>query len=1018
MASDELSGADGASTDDSLRAPPDVTPLDKQLVKAALFPRRANLAKIGRYTVLGQLGRGGMGIVYACYDDLLDRKIAVKVLHGELTTASPQAKVRLLREAQALARLNHPNVVAIHDVGLFGEQVYLAMEFVDGLTLGAWRGAARRTWREVLAVVLAAGEGLAAAHAKGLVHRDIKPDNIMVGADGRVRVMDFGLARSGEGADDGRPELAGVLRGEDALSIDLTRTDAILGTPAYMAPEQLLGDATDARTDQFCLCLTAWEALYGQRAFSGRSLPELARRVIGGAVAPPPAGSEVPAWLRRVLERGLRPAAGDRFPDTAALLSALRADPTRRRRMVAGAAALALAVAGGFGARHSIEARQVAACEAEGASIAEAWNEGVQRRLRDGLVATGVAYAEATADRVMPYFQAQAEAWRAARTEACLDARVREATSDALHEQSVWCLDERRMELEALVAELSRASVSSVMKAVPAAAGLSPLAPCRDVARLARLPPLPQDRGGVRAVVERLSRVDALRAAGSFDAGLAAAGAALTAAEAIGWPPLIAAARLRKGHLLAASGRFPEAGAALEDAYFQASEFGALEVAATATSLLVYTVGYKQARHEEGRRWWRQTDVLLKVLGVGEDSPLRAHGLSNLALVHDSMGAYAEARELHERALAIRERALGREHPTVADSLHNLGTLLNTMGSYEAGLGLLERALALRERTLGAGHPAIAGTVNNLAGVHFALGAYDRAKPLYERALALGEKALGPDHPSVAEYLGNLAAVHYITGDYAAARPLFERALAVQEKVHGPDHPALGDPLNNFANLLDATGEHEAAKALYERALKIREGAFGPDHPAVADSLSSLAGVHTALGAYAQARALGSRALAIREKALGPDHPSVGESLHNLANVDVAAGAPAAARPLYERALEIHEKAVGPDHPDVAYHLTGLAEVALAEGRAAEAIAPAERAARIRSQGEVPAELLARSRLALARALWGAPAEAGGDRARAVALAREAGDAIRGTAGAEALRAEVEAFLVERGGAP
>ncbi|HEY0138718.1 MAG TPA: serine/threonine-protein kinase, partial [Nannocystis sp.] len=203
-----------------------VDPLEKQLTRRALFPGRVHPIQIGRFTVLSLLGRGGMGVVYACYDDLLDRKVAVKVLHGEATGA--HASARLLREAQALARLGHPNVVAVHDVGVVGERVYLAMEFVDGQTLGAWVEATRPGWREVLRVILAAGEGLAAAHAKGLIHRDIKPDNIMVGGDGRVRVMDFGLAHGDGEANGARPALSGgVTHGHDAVSAELTRTGAV-----------------------------------------------------------------------------------------------------------------------------------------------------------------------------------------------------------------------------------------------------------------------------------------------------------------------------------------------------------------------------------------------------------------------------------------------------------------------------------------------------------------------------------------------------------------------------------------------------------------------------------------------------------------------------------------------------------------------------------------------------------------------------------------------------------------------
>src|SRR5450432_3255863 len=288
---------------------------------------------IDRFVVLGLVGRGGMGEVYAAYDPELDRKVAIKLLRARSEAAD--GKTRLLREAQAIAKLQHPNVVVVYDVGTYGDSVFIAMEFVEGRTVSGWLEAGRRTRREILDVSLAAGRGLAAAHAAGLVHRDFKPDNVMVTNDGQVRVMDFGLARQvAEAAAEARAAAASLAAAADAraaegvprdqdhddadadaprpsaasasnkyLSVKLTQSGAMLGTPAYMAPEQFAVAPTDARTDQFSYCVALYEALGGARPFAGETFLTLMTNVTTGAVTPP--YRPVPTWLRKVLLRGL-----------------------------------------------------------------------------------------------------------------------------------------------------------------------------------------------------------------------------------------------------------------------------------------------------------------------------------------------------------------------------------------------------------------------------------------------------------------------------------------------------------------------------------------------------------------------------------------------------------------------------------------------------------------------------------------------------------------------------------------
>ena len=235
-----------------------------------------------------------MGIVYAAYDPELDRRVALKVLAGDSSDPGDfQRRVRLQREAQALAKISHPNVITVHDVGRLDEQLFIAMELVEGGDLRQWLAAETRSWQQILEVMVQAGRGLAAAHELGLLHRDFKPGNMLIGHDGLVRVVDFGLARRfGASGGDARPtdELEQI--SGSAVSIDepLTMTGALAGTPAYMSPEQHARGDLDALSDQFSFCITAYEALYGRRPYDADSRAGLMYAVTSGEIVPPPKG--------------------------------------------------------------------------------------------------------------------------------------------------------------------------------------------------------------------------------------------------------------------------------------------------------------------------------------------------------------------------------------------------------------------------------------------------------------------------------------------------------------------------------------------------------------------------------------------------------------------------------------------------------------------------------------------------------------------------------------------------------
>ncbi|MBP9087822.1 MAG: protein kinase [Kofleriaceae bacterium] len=329
---------------------------DPTVAATVSLPRKNIGDRVGRYLVLGTLGIGGMGVVFTAYDPQLDRKVALKLLRAavgagpgnganertlEARLDAQHARTRLRREAQAIARLSHPHVVAVYDVGTTDDgDVYIAMEFVEGQNLSVWLRAWARPWRDIIDVFLQAGRGLAAAHDVGLLHRDFKPDNVLVGEHGRVRVGDFGLARSVLTPDDAQTHVSVV----SPLHASLTATGTVLGTPRYMPPEQLTGQPIDGRSDQFSFCVALYEALFGQHPLPGNTAVSMLEQRARAAV---PADGQVPPPIVRAILRGLEPDPSKRFASMQVLLAEITPDAPRRRWAPVAAALAGVLVIGG-----------------------------------------------------------------------------------------------------------------------------------------------------------------------------------------------------------------------------------------------------------------------------------------------------------------------------------------------------------------------------------------------------------------------------------------------------------------------------------------------------------------------------------------------------------------------------------------------------------------------------------------------------------------------------------------------
>jgi eukaryotic-like serine/threonine-protein kinase len=838
---------------------------------------RASGVLLGRYVVIEQAGVGAMGGVLRAYDPRLRREVAIKRVRAGGRDLAAQR--RLLREAQAMAQLSHPHAVAVYDVEPSGDDVYFAMEYVPGGTLEQWLAASPRALPAVLDVMRQAGEGLAAAHAAELVHRDFKPANVMVTEEGRVKVTDFGLAKPAASPD---PSSSGA-----CVPVDdqLTMAGTVMGTPRYMAPEQHMGVDADARADQYAWCVTLWEIVAGAPPFAGKSVQELAAAKLEGPPAWPRA-RPIPGPVLAAIRRGLSVDPVDRWPSMAALLAAVERGRGRARRRRIGAACLCglALVAGGVGVRAWQARRVVAACEAAGEEIVATW-PGRQEALRGGLVKADPATATATAERAAPWLDAWAEQWRDARTEVCLATEVARSLPAALEPRALGCLDASRIQIAAVLDAVATGEAAAAQGAVTAFAAPTELEACTDRARLEQMPwPTVDQSEAVAELRRQLAHATGLRLAGRYGPARDEVEAVQRAAQALGFRPLVVEAALALGTLHELQAEYEVALTHLRAAFFEAASVGMDRVALEAAARLVLTTGVRLARHDEGIEWAEHARVY--VARLGEAARLSSANLfNNEAALRRQRGERDEAIRLHAQALALRERILGPDHPDVATSLSNLGLVVGDTSDRAQARELHARALAIREKTLGPDHPNVASSLDNLGGVARALGDYETARALHERALGIWERAMGPQHPSVAVCLTSLAVVYLRLDDDAAARQAAERALAIRQAQLGPDHPDVAMTLDVLASLRWSAGRHDEAIAMSERSLAIREQALGPGHAHVAASLVNLAGKYRARQRWAEARTRYEQALAIWEATVGADHPHVLDTVTGLAEL-------------------------------------------------------------------------------------------------------------------------------------
>jgi tetratricopeptide (TPR) repeat protein len=960
------------------------------------FEPLARGASVGRYVLLDQLGAGAMGVVYSAYDPELDRKLALKLLHpGASSREAKATRNRLRREAQALARLTHPNVVTVHDVGTHRGRVFVAMEFVIGKTLRQWLridSGKPRPVPEILEVFAAAGRGLAAAHRAGLVHRDFKPENVLIGEDGLVRVVDFGLARRAEDeVVEDSVDTSGTVSMDDydfegiastatrSLEISLTGTGRIMGTPAYMAPEQHRGETATVRSDQFAFCVALWEALYGLRPFPGRDLPSLSLAVTTGDLREPPTDGpyahRVAAHVHRALVRGLSIEPDARFARIDDLITALLHDPNRRRRritkLVVGnlLGAVGVFAAGVWVADHfAVGGATPQACTPE-SQLGSAWDQGRRAAVAERFASSDAPFAEHSAREVERRLDAYATQWLEAWGATCETERTLGPSAEL--ELQRECLDARARELDAFGAALLSANTeefsSRVEHAVAAAEGLPAISTCRDIARLGDPTQDSAQREQITELQVRLSEAQALGRLGEPTEGLARARALVEQARGLDGGRMLVRALLLVAALEQQANDHDVAAEHQREAYVTAERQGEDWLRVEAAVELIGLLGYSLQRPGEATVWEQVADALLTRLDEPPD--LRGRWHFEVGVARTRQSDYTAADEALHRSLELLESVYGRDARELEQVLLQLGIVARERGDYEQAVAYHTRLLTRRKAAYGPDHPDVAAIYGSLGSDAYFRSDYEQARAYYKEALRIVGECYGEDSPAYAPKLSNYAAVLERLGELEEAEAIHRKLLADNIARHGERDVRVTTALENLGLVLLSAGAFEESVELFQRSLSIRVEHNGDDHAQTATSKLNLGWALSRMGKHEQARELYNQTLATWKAKLGDDHPDLALAYGNLGDVDLEQGRLVDARANFERALQLTAAAIGDDAADLAYYYTGLAQVALAERRFDEAITQAERALELRRDTWLPPGDRALTQLTLSRAL-------------------------------------------------
>jgi eukaryotic-like serine/threonine-protein kinase len=866
---------------------------------------------LGHYMLLEKLGAGGMGEVFAAFDPRLDRKVAVKLLRSGSLSAD-EGRSRLQREAQAMARLQHPNVIAVHDVGTFADRVFIAMEFVEGETLGEWlRG--DRTWRDIIDVFLQAGRGLSAAHAAGLVHRDFKPDNVLLGKDGRPRVVDFGLARQSASTPMPGQPMPELVIPDSALAQPLTRDGAVMGTPGYMAPEQIAGLPTDARSDQFAFCVALYEALYGKRPYGGATLRAHADEIAQGRLLPPPGDTDVPDEVYEALSRGLSNDPARRWPDMDALLKALTPRQGLSGRLVVLVASLTLLAMAGTGFA-VWQQRRLRVCGGQEKRLVDVWDEPRKLALKTAFLATKAPAAENLWRNVERNVDAWALDWVNTSRDVCEATRVRKVDSEDLYELRQTCLQSRLDHLRAQLNLFSAADRDVVATANSAIASLGTPQGCLDA----------------RAPARRPVATDTLEA------------------------------ELTKARALFAASKYADGARELQKA---------IDPSASAATLADAYLLLEHLQHRAGQKKDADASLLLAAEHAmkAQDPGQLARAFSRLAVSRQEDDLSDQADVWNRLAHSASSR-IPDEWEVLAELALNDGIVSSQRKEHQAALKDFRNALTMQEQHLGPTHPAVAQTYNLLGATLTNLSRLDEAIEYFEKSLALHLALEGPEHSHTASAEHNLASALRRKGQYADALPHYEAALSARRKVLGAEHPDTLKSMEGLARTLQHLDRREEALALLSDLLQSRR--VGPRTKELVQSLELLAEFYAAGEDWREALQAADEELAVGLELKGPNDGLAARAHLTRADALIGLGQWSDARKALDEALRIQREVAGAESPEMVAVFQAQGRLALGQHKGAEAKLAFEKALGIREkQRGATNEALASSKAGIGQAL-------------------------------------------------
>jgi serine/threonine protein kinase len=867
---------------------------------------------LGHFRLGEHLGSGGMGSVFEAHDTALDRTVAIKLLRAG--SSGEKGRARLLREAQALARLKHPNVVTVFEVGVAGDEVFVAMELVEGGTLREWM-VRTHGWREVTDLFLALGRGLAAAHALGLVHRDVKPANIFLDLDGTPKLGDFGLV-SPVGASD--EEKAASPQPALPEKAGLTTSGKVMGTPAYMSPEQYQGQPADARADQFAYCATFHEALTGRLPARGGD-----RR-------------QIPQRLRRILDRGLDSVTANRYPSMDALLKDLAQVRRGRTRLWLGLAGAAALVAATSASWTVARAREL--CPPPTARLDAAWGATRRAAVRDHLLSVDREQGATRFAAVAAWFDPDAAGLRDQYLEACRATRIRGTQSDTLLDLRMRCLDRRFTELEESVSVLAGVgSAQALDGAVAGAAQLSPLAVCADVVALSAVAPLPEkpeDRAKAEELGRRIQQV-AVRVRSDDLKDLPAQSRALVdEARKLGNGPTLVAALQEAARVQTA----------------------VLDNQAAKASLQELTLAAARV-HDNAAEAFAWTRL---VLLAGSEKSQKA--LDSVPAAAAAVARAGDPVELRVDLLSAEAHALG-ESPQAKDGVRK----------FEEAQALLEKAGAAEPGSPLA--PRLAEVLYRKARAMFRTGSGDETEPVYRRAIAIYRQAFGPDSQSEAAVWQGMGNTLKWMGKREEALEAFRTAARIKEQRSG-ESPSLAFGLTGIGALLNDLHRWGEALQVVDRSLRIYAASVPASDPQRDSALMIRSESLRGLGRLEEAWQSSDQAVTLLENA-GRRTNNLAISYSNRGELSTLRGRCADALKDDTRSIAVFEEIGGKDNPFLVLPLVGQARCLLSQRHPEEAFAALQRLGEIRPYPALAASA-AKGRFYLARAQF----ESGRDKKR------------------------------------